>query len=207
MAVQFNSPGAVRIDGELVLVGGALASGVPFTPAGSVAATDVQAAIAELDTEKQTQAQADIRYGRVIAGSGVHVPHTGDLVEFTLATVTLPAGTLGPNGWVEIEALWSHTNNANNKTLRIKFGGTNYFSLAVTTGDMDRAVAKVQNRNNVGSQVGGPANRRGFENGSTVITSGVNTSADVTILITGQLANAADAVNLESYSVKAFYKA
>jgi hypothetical protein len=52
---------------------GISATNTPFTPAGNIAATDVQAALAELDTEKAiaadtwTKAEADVRYAQLLA--------------------------------------------------------------------------------------------------------------------------------------------
>lgn len=45
------------------------ASEVPFTPAGDIAATDVQAAIQELDTEKTTEAYVDGKITDLIGGA------------------------------------------------------------------------------------------------------------------------------------------
>ena len=44
---------------------------------------------------------------------------TGTTSATTLATFTIPAGLIGTNGKVKFYPLWSNTNNANNKTLRV----------------------------------------------------------------------------------------
>lgn len=60
---------------------------------------------------------------RVIAASAVAVSHTGDTIETVLANIAIPAGAMGANGALHITAVFSYTNSANAKTLRIRLGG------------------------------------------------------------------------------------
>ena len=48
---------------------------------------------------------------------------TGTTFAATLATITIPAGLIGANGKVKFYPLWSNTNNANTKTLRVVLNG------------------------------------------------------------------------------------
>ena len=60
----------------------------------------------------------------VVLGQGaLAASHTGDTAETVLATVPIPAGAMGEYGRIEVEALFSHSLNANAKIPRIKFGG------------------------------------------------------------------------------------
>ena len=64
------------------------------------------------------------------------------------------------------------------------------------------------NQNDQASQVGGSAGISGFGGSSGVaVTSTVDTSADVTILLTVQLGVDTDTVTLRSYSVEVMYGA
>jgi hypothetical protein len=138
---------------------------------------------------------------RVLAQSSVPVAHTGSTSETTLASVTIPAGSMGANGRLRITSLWSGTNSANNKTMRHKFGGTNYFAQNMTTHQSWRQETEIGNRNATNSQIGNSNNSWG-SGGVAPNTSAVDTTVDTTVLLTGQLANAADTLVLESYRVE-----
>lgn len=146
----------------------------------------------------------------VLAQSAVQVTHTGDTAEFTFATVTIPAGMMGANGAVYVEALFSMTNNANAKTPFIRFGGTNIaWGFGITGAASAKIGNTVQNRNAVNSQVClSPSALGPFSSGasSAVQTMAIDTSQAVNITITGQLANAADSINLEAYRVELYPK-
>lgn len=144
--------------------------------------------------------------------SGASVALTGSTSETVMATITIPAGVLGPNGSVRVRTLWSATNNANNKTRRIRYGalgaGTGG---AVMLGIASASVATMQhytqwtNRNATNSQVGMAtgAGTGGFtESTSAIATAAIDTTAATDVVITGQLATGTDTLTLESYSVE-----
>ena len=139
---------------------------------------------------------------RILGQSAVAVSHTGDTAEFTLATITIPAGAMGNNGQVEIEAAFSMTNNANAKSPRFKFGGTAMFDGTVSGVGGQQARKRIANRNATNSQVTffyGAIND--FSSSSGVTTAAIDTTQPVNITITGQLAVATDTITLESYRV------
>jgi hypothetical protein len=143
---------------------------------------------------------------RVLAQSAVQVSHTGDTAEFTFATITVPAGAMGANGAVYIEALFSMSGANNTRTPRIKFGGTVVAGgNAIASTNLSAKLGNtVQNRNSQSSQVClNPLNVGPFLVGGTsaVTTAAIDTSASVSITITGQLTSAADTINLEAYRV------
>ena len=139
----------------------------------------------------------------VVGQSAVAVSHTGDANEFTFATITVPAKSMGPNGRVRITTLWTHTNSANNKTLKIKFGSTTYKTIVDAASATDRFQAEIANRNATNSQVGSAIDSGGFgTSGSAVVTSSEDTTANVTVAITGQLATSTETITLESYLVE-----
>lgn len=143
----------------------------------------------------------------LLAASAVAASLTGSTSETALATITIPAGAMGLNGGVEVRSVWSMTNNANTKTPRVRFGGaagTQYAALAATTSSTVSDVRRIRNRNAANSQVGAfPAGGSvGLgANGNAVVTSSVDTSAAVDIVLSGQLGSAADTITLESYEV------
>jgi hypothetical protein len=141
--------------------------------------------------------------GAIVLGQGAGpVSHTGDTNEATLATIIVPANAMGVNGRIRIEADFSFTSSANAKTLKAKFGGVTLLSVAPTAAGFDPIEARVTNRDSSNSQRW--AAKR--INGSTATTTNAGTAAvdttqDVTVAITGQLASASDTVTLESYQV------
>lgn len=147
-----------------------------------------------------------------LAHSAVPVSHTGDTSIFTHATVTIPAGAMGPNGRVRITVQWGHTNSANNKTLAVYFGGTggtSYQASVVTTSLTSRAQFEIANRNSQSSQIGnGNQNQAtGWGIMTTQLTSSIDTSAAVDIVFRGTLANSSETITLDSYLVEILYQA
>lgn len=150
----------------------------------------------------------------VLAASAVAASHTGNTSETALATITVPAGAMGPNGLLRVTTQWSYTNSANNKTLRVRFGGasgTGYLGNNVTTTNAFRDQRLIANRNAANAQVGqstGVLTSGGWGTStSTPVTSSVDTSAAADLVISGQLANAGETVTLESYLVELLYRA
>lgn len=133
---------------------------------------------------------------------------TGTTNEVTLATVVIPAGLLGKNGQLEVQTLWKYTNNANTKTLRVRFGGTSILVISATATQTQQAHARVANANSESSQVCfSPTNTSGFAATSAdVTTMSVDTAQAVSLTFTAQLANAADTIELRSYIVRVFPK-
>lgn len=144
---------------------------------------------------------------QLIGQSSVAASHTGDLLETTLATVSVPAHSMGPNGRLRVTALWSYPNSANNKITRVRLGGSPVTASTSTTTTQHRIQSEVGNRNSESSQVAGlPGGTSGW-GGSTaaVTTMTINTTVDRDITLTAQLANAGETVVLESYTVEALH--
>lgn len=129
---------------------------------------------------------------------------TGTLVETTLASVTIRGGSMGPNGSLRISHLWSYTNSANTKNLRIKFGGTTYFLTQPNVTATATGVTFVRNRT-AASQVGMGATIGGSGAGTVAgaaVTSALDTSADQVITFTAELTNTGETITLEGYTVE-----
>lgn len=141
----------------------------------------------------------------VIGASWTAVVAPADTNENVLATINIPAGTLGTTGGARVYFNISCTNNANVKTVRVRYsgiGGGAYFTrdFASTTGGV--GWIELGNRGATNSQIGGS---RGLTNANSSFvsnvgtTSVVDTTAATTIVITAQKATAGDTVTLEYY--------
>ena len=147
---------------------------------------------------------------RVIAQSAVAVPLTGTAVETALATVSIPAGSMGPNGRVIAVGYFSMTNSANTKTLRIRWNGISgsvMTSSGLTTSATWRTEGEVANRNATNSQVTGPNNAASVYNQTptAITTASVDTTAAVDVVFTGALSNTGETITLEYYRVEVVY--
>jgi hypothetical protein len=146
---------------------------------------------------------------RNVASSGVQSGVTGTTDETTLATITLPAGSMGANGWIRLRTQTSQTNNANSKIFKVYMGGEEVINSTAgyTDSSATSRITQVWNRGAENSQVTGPksAVNDPSETASALTTFAVDTSADVTILITGRLTDGADELNLEAYSLEVCY--
>lgn len=150
---------------------------------------------------------ADLGARRTLGNGAVAVSLTGTTTETVLATVSVPAAFLGPNGLLLGTALWSFTNSANMKTLRVRLGGiggTVIDSATPTTQTSQRRGFEVNNRNSQTSQVTcGTGSTGGWGPANAPVTPAIDTSAAVDVVFTGQLANAGETITLESYFLEA----
>jgi len=124
----------------------------------------------------------------------------------TLATYTLPGGTLGPNDSIRITTLWTFLNNANAKSAYINWGLTTNFILnetLVSAGLSFQTMQIIRANNSTSSQKAFSSFREGvFEKANAALeTDTVDTTVDQDILIRA-LSDGADAVNLESYIIE-----
>jgi hypothetical protein len=143
----------------------------------------------------------------LLGGSGVAASVTGTTDETALATVSVPAGTMGLSGAVEIRTTWTYTNSANSKNLRVRFGGiagTQYGLIGVTTTATLSDVRRIRNRASASSQVSSATSGLSTPYGtssSAIVTSSINTASAVDVSITGQLTNTGETITLEQYEV------
>ena len=116
---------------------------------------------------------------------------------------------MGANGALRITTAWSHTNSANNKTMRTKFGATTYSATTTTTTASLREQGQITNRNAANSQVGISTGAGGGwgPSAASPTTSAHDTTSAVDITFTAQLANSGETITLESYLVELLYNA
>ena len=151
-------------------------------------------------------AMASLKGVYVLAHSAAAVSGAADTNENILATITVPANSMGANGMVRIWTLWTVNNDASAKTVRVRFGGiggTAYFSASIANQVTTHLITLISNRNATNSQVGSPGLAAGFGvSTSATITSAIDTTAETTIVLTAQKADGTDTMTLERYLVE-----
>lgn len=132
---------------------------------------------------------------------------TGTTAETVLWQGTITANVMGKNGVLRITHLWSYTNSANTKNLRVRFngiGGTVFFNNVASTTNSTQSQTIIRNRNSTSSQIGfaaGSVNSFSTSTGNPV-TSSINTTGDVLLVLTGQLGTSTETIQLESVDVE-----
>lgn len=124
---------------------------------------------------------------------------TGTTSATTLATITIPASLIGANGKVKFYPLWSNTNNANTKTLRVVLnGGSTVYTATSQNSVHNSGLLILRNFNSETTQrmSSGMTAGLGSTTGSIAAVT-INTTVPVTVTVTGQLANSADTMTLE----------
>jgi len=133
--------------------------------------------------------------------------HTGDLVETTLKSYEIPAGTLGITGVVRIKATGVSRSNNGAKTYKLKFGATVIATLSVPADVADlnwTLFAACHNLGAVNSQ-GWSAfwvDESAIDINKTAVASALDTADAQTISITGQLAHADDECEVRDLTIE-----
>jgi hypothetical protein len=158
--------------------------------------------------------KARIAAPRVLASSGVAVPHTGNTNETALLTLSIPAGSMGANGWIQISSTWGFAGANNNRTPRIRLGGiggTAFMAVAHASTILSFSdIRRIHNRHATNSQAGhNLASASGGVGASSgaIITGALDTTTALDLVLSGQLTNGSDTIILESYVVELFYRA
>lgn len=160
---------------------------------------------------------------RTIASSAVAVVRNsanaaGDSTETAQVTVAIPAGAIGANGHLRITWLGSHTNSANGKTWRVRFGasgagtgGTAFYNVAATSSSSLSNQIIISNRNNAASQVSATnaASTSFNQTTGTVQTATINTVNASEVVISNFWAGATsgESMTVERYIVEVMYGA
>lgn len=155
-------------------------------------------AVTELDADT-TGVKITINYPYVV-GLGTPTVAVADTV-VTLASVTVPGWSMGVGGGMEIDALFTMTNNATVKTLGMTFGGGSLLSAAAAS-NASACVQKLMcNRGssqiitNSASAVG-----HGLSTGANVTLS-VDATVDQVFAITARPATANNLMRLEAFKL------
>lgn len=142
----------------------------------------------------------------VLAASNVAVSCPADTSEDTLATITVPPGAMGIDGILRITAQWTFTGSTNSKTWRVKFGSMSVQDNGTTNASITsiRSLTELRNAGAANSQKGSSYTFTiaGSLPGTTPTTAAIDTTAAVTMIITGQKASAGETLTLDSYLVE-----
>lgn len=130
---------------------------------------------------------------------------TNTTAETQVASFTLPGGVMGLNGVLRLCPMFSQTNSANTKTLRIKLGAATVITQAFGGAGSASAygILTVRNLNSQSSQKSTQGGSLGVGTTSSAIgTSTADTSADITVSLTVQMGALAETVTLEHLFVE-----
>lgn len=129
----------------------------------------------------------------------------GATTETNIASIRVPAGSMGASGAIDLKCLWSYPNNANTKTLTVRFnptagsvaGGTLTGVMAVTTTASTQTEIIVRNitANSQVSWIASPVTPFGSIPG-TVGTVAIDTTSDAYLNVNAITANGADTITL-----------
>lgn len=139
-----------------------------------------------------------------IGGSNAAATVTGTTNKTALGTLALPAGLANiPGACLLVETLWSVTNSANGKGLRIELGSTTFYNIAATSilSDANYTMIRVRSQS---AQVAMPvASASGLSTSSSACVTGAeDMSAALNIIISATLNSAADTATLEGWTVR-----
>lgn len=144
----------------------------------------------------------------VLGKSFAQVTAPADTNEDILATVTVPANAMGANGVLRIRCQFAYTNNANSKTLRVRWSGasgTQFINLGRSTNLSSTFDFVIGNQNATNSQrslVSIEMQGAGAATYPASVTAAIDTTAATTILFTGQKGTAGDTLTLDGYLVE-----
>lgn len=137
-----------------------------------------------------------------VAGSAL----TGTTNETADVNFTLFGNLLGLNGGLEIQLKYTHTNDANTKTRRVRLGGTGITGTILadpqsSSNATTHVNSRIENRNSASSQLGqnGTVNYTASTNAWK--TGAVDTTVDCLLAITTQLGNSGNSSTLEAYRI------
>ena len=133
--------------------------------------------------------------------TGSNSGYTGVTTEVTMASAVIPAGLLGTNGAVIAEGLWAHNSTAGAKVSKIAFGGSTLLSVSATTSLTTDIRKKIQNRSAT-SQINRVAVDTGASQSVAPTLLSIDTTAEVTVALTGSIATATDTLVLENFLIE-----
>jgi hypothetical protein len=131
-----------------------------------------------------------------------------DATFVSMGNVTVPAGVMGANGMLRIDATYSFTSSASTKNVEIRFGGSAAYTSSFTTNTGVRLQLLIQNRNSTSSQANslslGGQSQFGSSTATVPLTLSINTANSQTIEMGGYWGAgvATENITLQRYSVE-----
>ncbi len=138
---------------------------------------------------------------QVLAQSGVAASWTGTTDEVALATVNVPGGLLGLNSAIRVKVVFTTTNSANNKTLRVRYGGILMGGQTVTTVASSNFEWVIRARGVRNSQVSFPQ-PAAQTTALSPITSSINSDSDQPLVISCSVALSSESCGMEGYTIE-----
>lgn len=142
-----------------------------------------------------------------LKASGSAVSVSASTSEEALATITIPAKQIGNYGVVRVRAMFTVTNGADDKIIRIRYsaiGGTAVFEYTATTVGkviLDFVMQAVAATNSQKSNAMVLTDAPGVVAPATV-TSAIDTTAVTTMIITGQKETSGNTLTLDNYTAE-----
>lgn len=125
--------------------------------------------------------------------------YTGVTTAVTGPSFTIPAAMMGPNGLLEVTAMFGYKNSAGNKTCAVTLGSGTAFTVTGTTTAAALALLTIQNQGSASAQVVNQTGTLGTNaTAQTYLTQ--NTNNALTMSMTGQLAAATDYIVMDGIS-------
>jgi len=155
------------------------------------------------------------RKNPLIFSSGNPITMPSDTNENIAASIPIPGGAMGPNGWIEVSLLWATAGPTGTKVTRIRMGGTGTDGNSIVAQTLSATVthkqieANSRNANSASAQVHpNNAQNDGTNPASTSPngTGAVNTDVNWTLFINLTKATGSDSAILLSYTVKVYYR-
>lgn len=138
------------------------------------------------------------------AGPGAYTGTTGDI---NFLTINIPGGKMGPNGVAIVKYQQTMTSNANAKTTKLYFGGSQIYSFNPSSQTTSTQIIPIHNKNNVSRQSGpatGVANPIGNSNAGPNHLA-INTGNDVAVAMVATHSTATDAIVIEWMDVSTYF--
>lgn len=140
-----------------------------------------------------------------VLGNGNGATVSSGTSEVSLADVAVPA--MGEDDALLVTTLWLWTNSANNKTLRVRYGGlagTQIFGTNVTTTVHGAFQQRIANYGATNAQRMFNSSAPFGTTAGAIFTSTFQTNAGFTLSLTGQPANAGESIELINYCVELY---
>lgn len=142
----------------------------------------------------------------LLAASHTSVNITGDTLLHPVGSCLLPANLLGLQGEYRINLAYSHNNSVGNKTISAVIAGVTVYTDTETTASLTQSVTvRVRNRAAQNAQLVSGAPSSEFQPaafaGTVNTTAVIDFTRDQTLQFFIQLANGADNMSLDSWSV------
>lgn len=155
------------------------------------------------------QVKADAGYP--IARRNTQILWTGSIAETVIETIVIPGGSLLTKGRFMLDMSLSCNASANlNRRVRVRLGSASgtvlaNFTITLSTTLAMHALWGFANRNATNSQIGIMTGGAIYgESAATLPVFGVDSTQDITLVITAQLTNVADNVAIETYEARVF---